>query len=284
MAHEKQTVSKETGNGATPFLIIGLILLATIVGIWWISQTGNPDLSNQNVANTANSTARQNTNKYATAPPGAVPDNFKGSRSATVVVEEFADFQCGACAEKHSVFNEISSHYGSRIRYVFRNYPLVRAHPKAYDAAVAAEAAGLQGKFWDMQNLLFQNHRTWSNDPNHRNLFEGYAKTIGSNVEKYTNDFLGIVAKNRVNSDMQRGNALGVVSTPTVYINGKSIRFEQMTIAGLKLVIDAELKRIEEASKKQTKSEDMPSNKKDDETSKKEDSNSNDKSENSENE
>ncbi len=261
MANETQTTSKETGKGATPFLIIGLIFLATIAGIWWISKSGNtPTATNQN---TSGNTVAQQTNKYSNAPAGATPEMFKGSQSAIVLVEEFADFQCGACAAKHSVFNEISAEYGSRIKFVFRNYPLIGTHPKAYDAAVAVEAAGLQNKFWEMQNLLFANQQTWSGNPTHRNAFKEYAKKIGIDVEKFTNDSLGIVAKNRVDADMKRGNAIGLQSTPSVYVNGKSVPFEQMTVAGLKQAIDAEFKRLEPAKEVQPKSEENTSDKKD---------------------
>ncbi len=261
----KQTESTENKSSATPFLIIGIIAIVTIGGIWMISQSGNSSADdNQNKTATGNTPNRQ-TNAYANAPAGASPEKFKGSQSASVVVEEFADFQCGACAAKHSVFNETVSNYGNKIKFVFRNYPLIGTHPKAYDAAVALEAAGLQNKFWEMQNLLFANQQTWSSDPNHRSVFKGYAKTIGIDEEKFTNDSLGIVAKNRVDADMKRGNALSLRSTPTVFVNGKSVPFEQMTIDGLKRVIDAELKRIESASKKQTESEEKPSDKKEDE-------------------
>ena len=230
-----------------------------------ISQSGNSSADTNQSKTTTGNNPNQQTNAYANAPAGATPENFKGSQSASVVLEEFADFQCGACAAKHSVFNQIMSDYGSKIKFTFRNYPLIGTHPKAYDAAVAVEAAGLQNKFWEMQNLLFANQQTWSSDTNHRDVFKGYAKTIGIDEEKFTNDSLGIVAKNRVDADMRRGNALSLRSTPSLFINGKSVSFEQMTVEGLKQIIDSELKRIESASKDQgDKSDEKSSDKKED--------------------
>ena len=235
---------KETGSQATPFIIIGLIFLITIVGMWWIYQSGKtPSAEDQNSGE--DPSARQEQNKYSKAPAGAEPETFKGSQNAPIIVEEFADFECGACASKHLVFNQINADYGSKIKFVFRNYPLIEVHAKAYDAAVAVEAAGIQGKFWEMQNILYANQQKWSNTPNHRGMFEEYAKTIGLNMEKYTNDSLGVAAKNRVDADMERGRALGIRSTPTVYVNGKSVPFSMITVEGLKKVIDAELERIE---------------------------------------
>ena len=255
MANE--TVGKEKGSGIAPFIIIGLIALATIAGIWWISQAGNEKSANTKSTTNANSAekSQEEAANYSKAPEGASPARYKGSESATVVLEEFADFQCGACAVKHSIFNEINSEYGSKIKFVFRHFPLITQHPKAYDAAVAAEAAGLQDKFWEMQNVLFANQTKWINETTHRKTFEEYAKTIGVDMERYSNDALGLPAKNRVDADMRRGNALGVRSTPTLFVNGRSIPYEQMTLDSLKAVIDAELEKFS-PKKEEEKSED----------------------------
>ena len=263
MANEKETVAKETGSSnPAPIVIIGLIILATIVGIWWISQSGaKKGVSNTNSSNGQTAQTQQPKSNYSTAPAGASPERFKGSQNASVVIEEFADFQCGACAQKHSVFNEINSAYGSKVKFVFRHYPLIRQHPKAYDAAVASEAAGFQNKFWEMQNLIFANQLKWINDPNHRKAFEGYAKTLNLDVEKFTTDSLGLNAKNRVDADMRRGNALALSSTPTLFINGKPVSYEQMTVPGIKAVVDGELARM--APKKDETATDEKSGKKD---------------------
>ncbi len=176
------------------------------------------------------------------APPGAQPPNQIGAPTAAVVLEEFADFQCGSCAKTHPVLSEIKSMYGSRIRFVFRNFPL-DMHPKAYDAAVAADAAGLQGKFWDMQNILFNNQTAWTADTNYRQTWKGYADKIGLDVAKWENDMLGIAAKARVDEDKKRARAIGVTSTPTLFVNGVEVPYEQITEEGLKMLIDAELKK-----------------------------------------
>ncbi|MEO7539358.1 MAG: DsbA family protein, partial [Pyrinomonadaceae bacterium] len=147
----------------TPILIIVGVLLVAALGGWWLyssSKTG-PTTKNTNSSNTANGANVAKTPGIpADAPLGANPPNQSGSPTATVKLEEFADFQCGSCAAAHPAMNEIKSMYGSRIHFIFRNYPLqIPAHDKSYDAAVAAEAAGLQGKFWDMQNQLFSNQK-----------------------------------------------------------------------------------------------------------------------------
>lgn len=143
--------------------------------------------------------------------------------------------------------------YGSRIKFIFRNFPL-EMHPKAYDAAVAADAAGLQGKFWDMQNLLFNNQAAWVADNNYKQMWKGYAEKIGLDVAKWESDMLGIVSKNRVDEDKRRGKAIGITSTPSLFINGVDVPFAQMTVDGLKALIDAELQKTTPAAAPATQS------------------------------
>ena len=140
--------------------------------------------------------------------------------------------------------SEIKSSYGSRIRFIFRNYPLsIPAHDKSYDAAVTVEAAGMQGKFWEMQNQLFSNQQTWTSNPNYKQLWNEYAQKLGLDLVKLQADVAGIAAKGRVDADLQRGRGLNVNSTPTVYVNGISIPFNEMKVESLKRIIDAELEK-----------------------------------------
>lgn len=247
MANEKHTVKKETGSGVTPFLIIGGIFLATIAGIWWISQSGGNEVAvNSNTVATNNGQPQDNrVPNYDKAPAGATPAHFKGSENSPVVVEEFADFQCPTCGVVHPKMNEISAKYGNRVKFIYRNFPITSIHPNAYGAAVAAEAAGLQGKFWQMQDLLFRNQTQWSNASNPKQIFGEYAQKIGLDTEKFENDTLGVQAKQRVDFDMQRGQALKLSSTPTVLVNGKPIPFQQLEVADMERIIEAELARFE---------------------------------------
>ncbi len=229
----------------TPILIIGAVLLGSVIGAWWYynAQQSASTAGNANAANKAN-TQRPTNTIPPNAPPGASPPNMAGSVSAFVTIEEFADYQCGACASVNPVLNEIKSLYGSRIKFVFRNYPLsIPAHDKAYDAAVAAEAAGLQGKFWDMQNLLFVNQQAWTAAPAYKQMWKGYAEKIGIDVTKWEADMVGMAARARVDADLARGKALGVGSTPTLYVNGMSLPFSEMAVTKLKAIIDAELQK-----------------------------------------
>lgn len=177
------------------------------------------------------------------APAGAQPPNMVGSPTATVTIEEFADFQCPTCAQVHTMMKNIQSTYGSRIKFIYRSFPLTQIHKNAYDAAVAAEAAGQQGRFWDMQNQLYTSQPAWSNSTDARTVFAEYAGKIGLDVEKFKNDMLAMTTKSRVDADIARARGLGVNSTPTLYVNGKTVPFEQMKLETLRAIIDAELQK-----------------------------------------
>ena len=228
-------------NSGLPFIIIGIVLLAVVVGGWYLYSSSSKKTPVANVnKNTPTNGVRPSNTPLISNIPGAQPPNYKGAQTSAVVVEEFADYQCPTCATMHPVMNEVSSMYGSRIRFIYRNFPLAM-HKNAYDASTSAEAAGLQGRFWDMQNLIFQNQKVWSNVENVKPVFEGYAQTLGLDVEKFKSDVAGLAAKQRVDADMQRGQSLKINSTPTVLINGFPVPFEQMTTDGMKRIIDAEL-------------------------------------------
>ena len=215
------------------------------------------------VENTTSSATR-----YASAVPTMPPNRVlrelnrlieAGSPNAAVTLEEFADFQCGSCAATHPTMNEIKSMYGTRIHFIFRDFPLqIPAHDKSYDAAVAAEAAGSQGKFWEMNNMLFSHQQDWTKAPNFREIWKGYAQTIGLNVPKWEADQNGIEAKGRVNADMERGKGVGINSTPTLYINGTAVQFQDMNVDGIKKIIDAELQKASPQAAQPANSESKP--------------------------
>lgn len=267
MANQTGTVKKETGNNLTPIIIIGAIFLATIAGIYMISSSGG-DEANTNTASTTN-TGGNNTTPASTAvagynspstPKGAVPANMKGAENSPVVVEEFADFQCPTCGVVHPKMKELMAKYSNRVQFIFRNYPLSQIHKNAYDAAVAAEAAGMQGKFWEMQNLLFTNQAGWSNSQNARQDFAGYAQKLGLDIEKYNNDVLALPTKQRVDNDINRGRVLNITSTPTVLINGTPVPFQQMEVDPMSKLIDAELEKFNQKNESPTKPSEASSN------------------------
>jgi protein-disulfide isomerase len=249
--------SNNSNNSGLPALIIAGVLLVAVVGGWWLysSSKSSPNTANNKLP--VNKTPPVNqpvqpTPMVNTKDLGAQPAHFKGAQNASVVIEEFYDFQCPTCASVHPLLYEMNATYGSRIKLIVRNFPLSQIHPNAYDAAVASEAAGLQGKFWEMQNLIFQNQQRWSAAPNARLLFESYAGTLGLDVEKFKDDMSGMAAKQRVDADLQRGRSMGVNSTPTILVNGKPVPPEMMTGDGFKQIIESEIARASSGGQTQT--------------------------------
>jgi len=251
-----KNVKAAEAKSNTPMLIIVGVALVAVLGGWWLYSSSKSASTTTSSNNNSNQTAAKTPATKApgippNAPAGANPPNQAGSQTAAVTIEEFADFQCGSCAATHPIMNEIKSTYGSRIRFIFRNYPLaIPAHDKSYEAAVAAEAAGLQGKFWDLQNLLFNNQQAWTAAPTYKTIWKDYATKIGLDVAKWENDMAGLSAKSRVDADMARGKAIGVNSTPSIYINGNPVPFAEATVNGIRKIIDAELANSNPAAAK----------------------------------
>jgi protein-disulfide isomerase len=180
-----------------------------------------------------------------------------------VTLEEFGDFQCIPCAELFPTMAKVEEDYGARLRVVFRHKPL-RNHEHAVLAARAAEAAGLQGRFWEMHDLFFQNALRWPKGvetvgpeatPSRRlqskvlameievrDVFLSYAKRLNLDVERFKKDIDSDDVKGRVEADRAHGDALGIDRTPTLYLNGRRLVFSaSRTIQGLHAEIDAEL-------------------------------------------
>ena len=107
---------------------------------------------------------------------------------ATSVLIEYSDFQCPACKAYYPVVSKIADELGTKVQVVYRNYPLSQLHKNARTAASAAEAAGKQGKFWEMHDVLFINQEKWSESKDVKRDFSAYAKAIGLSVEQFTQD------------------------------------------------------------------------------------------------
>jgi protein-disulfide isomerase len=237
---KNQPVKPKSG---APMIIIGAAALIIIFVVVYYLQTSKPGSNSGGPK--ASPTVAKTQGTPSNAPLGAQPPNMLGSATAAVTVEEFADYQCPTCAAMHPVMKNIQSEYGSRIKFIYRSFPLTQIHKNAYDAAVAAEAASLQdrNKFWEMQNLLFTNQKIWSDMQDPRPTFKEYAGKIGLDVVRWENDMLGLPAKNRVDADLARSKALNIQSTPTIYINGQALSKEQLNPEAIRQLIDAELQK-----------------------------------------
>ncbi len=150
-------------------------------------------------------------------------DWFFGKKDARVVLVEYSDFQCPACAAYHPLVKKITEEFKNDLKFVYRHYPLAQ-HNNAIPAAKAAEAAGRQNKFWEMQDLLFANQVEWAESSAAEKKFEAYAAKIDLDLNQYKIDFKSDKVATKITNDYDSGNRSGVSYTPSFYLNGKLIK------------------------------------------------------------
>jgi protein-disulfide isomerase len=169
--------------------------------------------------------------------------HVRGPAEAPVTLEEFGDFQCPPCGRLATTIGQIEHDYQPHVRVIFRNFPFA-IHAHAHDAALAAEAAGLQGHFWEMHDLLYREQSVWSTVPDVQLLFEDYAGMIGLDVARFKKDMDSEQVKARVAADQQRGSSLGVTATPSIFVNNQPLAPRSLNPSGLRAAIDAAMKSI----------------------------------------
>jgi Na+:H+ antiporter, NhaA family len=168
-------------------------------------------------------------------PVDAARDHLRGAAHAPVTLVEYGDFQCPYCGEAYPVVKQLLERFGDRLRFVFRHMPLADLHPRAPAAALAAEAAGAQGRFWEMHDRLFEHQLELGDDD-----LRGHAEAIDLDVERFQSDLADAALAARVEVDFQSGARSGVPSTPRFFVNGV-IHLSSATEADLGDAIDAEL-------------------------------------------
>ena len=224
-----------------PFVIIVFVLIVALGAGWYLTRKPASTPGASATMSPAKSSASPTPNLAAANQPGALPPHAIGPPDAPVTLEEFGDFECPPCGMLHPVLKTMEQEFGARLRVIFREFPLQATHPHALAAARAAEAAGIQGKFWEMHDLLYENQKTWHGAFDVRPIFEGYATRIGLNLEKFRNDNTSKIVEDRIFQDGNRAHALGVKGTPTVFLNGREVPFESLAPEKLRVLINVEL-------------------------------------------
>lgn len=178
--------------------------------------------------------------EVATAPiQVADTDHVKGAEDAAVTLVEYGDFECPACAFYAPIVKSLSDSYPDRLRVVFRHFPLP-SHTNAYEAALAAEAAGKQGKFWEMHDVLYEKQEEWSKNSNPQGKFEEYASQLELDLEKFKKDMETDDLKEKVDNDVLSGNSLKVSFTPSFFLDGQLV--QPRSLDEFKKLIDNMLK------------------------------------------
>jgi protein-disulfide isomerase len=198
-------MAKKKKKSYLPFVIIAAVLVATVVSGVFLFQARKPKPTLQ-VASTSK--------------PGAQPSHVRGIAGAPVTLEEFGDFECLPCFVLWPALRNLEQDFGDRLAVIFRQNPMPQ-HSKALDGARASEAAGLQGKFWEMHDLLYLQRGQWTRSADPRSEFGEFARQLQLDVERFNKDILGEEVSKRVRADRERAAALGLDRTPVVFINGR---------------------------------------------------------------
>lgn len=156
---------------------------------------------------------------------GNIADHVEGDPKSKVVLIEYGDFQCPSCGGAHPGVKKITEDYGDKIAFVFRNFPLTTIHPNALAASAAAEAAGVQGKYWEMHNILYEQQNSWSNASSEERTtkFVTFAKQLGLDETKFRENIASDTVAKKISFDQATGKKLEVSATPSFFLNGEKV-------------------------------------------------------------
>jgi protein-disulfide isomerase len=150
-----------------------------------------------------------------TLPVSEERDHIQGRADAAVTLVEYGDYECPYCGAAYPILKDVQARAGELLRFVFRNFPITTSHPHAERAAEAAEAAGAQGRFWEMHDTLYENQSRLAEEHLH-----GYAEQLDLDVGVFDRELAEGVHLPRIHEDFMSGVRSGVNGTPTFYING----------------------------------------------------------------
>ena len=128
--------------------------------------------------------------------------HVEGNTKSGITLVEYGDYQCPFCGQYFPIVKQVQAEFNDQIAFQFRNFPLVSVHQNAFAGARAAEAAALQGKFWEMHDLLYQNQSQWSEGGDPTSFFKQYALQLGLNVDQFNKDYASTKVNNAINADM----------------------------------------------------------------------------------
>jgi len=209
------------------FLIALVVVVLGLFGLFYFSRDNNPNIGTSSNGQTSNHT--------------------EGNNTKHVELLVYGDFECSACEQIFPIEKQAVEKYYNDISFTFRHFALDGTHPNARAAARSAEAAGLQGKFFEMHNLLYQEQNSWVRLSNPYPVFEQMAKTLGLETSKFKTDYASEAVNKTINADYQAGVKQGVDGTPTYFLNGEKLNNQDiLSVAKFSVLID---KAIQDSSK-----------------------------------
>lgn len=195
------------------------VVIAVFGGLIYLSGKDNVDVSS----------VHENEIISSSEQTGNIAEHVFGNAKAKVILIEYGDFQCPACGGAHPNIKRITEQYKDKLAFVFRNFPLTTIHPNARAGAAAVEAAGLQGKYWEMHNGLYESQNEWSESDSETrtNFFVSKAKEVGvKDIEKFKKDLSSSSVNKKISFDQALGKKIGANATPTLVLNGEQVSDE----------------------------------------------------------
>lgn len=224
------------------WIIFGVIVVAIFGGLIYISKKDQVVIDVSKVDVTAI--------QAASAQNGNIAEHVTGNPNSKVRIVEYGDIQCPACGGAHPGLKKVTEDYGDKIGFVFRNFPLTSIHPNALASATVVEAAGLQGKYWEMNNLLYGTQSSWSNlsSDDRTGRFNTYAQQLKLDMDKFKKDLESSSISQKISYDQALGRKQGVTGTPSIFVNGEKLsdsvsgKLVQGDAKPLRDLLDAKLK------------------------------------------
>jgi protein-disulfide isomerase len=220
------------------WLVIGIVAtIILIAGGVFLMTRGSSDNPSMGTPISPNILVPEGVNKTGGVENG---NYLPATSSAKLTLVEFGDYECPACAEYNPLIKQLLTEFSGKINYVFRSFPLSQ-HSNAWISSQAAEAAGLQGKYWQMHDKLYESVNDWSKSADAKSIFVGYAQNLGLNVDKFKVDIDSKAVKDRIQKDANDGNLVNLNQTPTFYLNGVKIGNLTGKYEDLKKIISGQL-------------------------------------------
>jgi protein-disulfide isomerase len=187
-----------------PWVIVGAICVVLFGGAIWFSNLSSSE-SNEGIE---------------------ILSHTKGNPEATVVLTEYSDFQCPACAAFQPVLADLLEQYGDQLLLEYKHFPLFTVFPHSQSAAIAAEAAGQQGKFFEFHDRLFADQQTWSSAAIPTTFYVRYAEELGLDIDQFRRQLRSTALRDKVRAEFNEAQELGLTGTPTFFLNGVRMSFD----------------------------------------------------------
>lgn len=199
------------------WIIFAVVVIGALVALVLVSRNNNPQIDVSNIDSAAIQPAIEAN--------GNIADNVYGKRDSKVVLVEYGDFQCPGCKSANPRLAAIAEAYKDHISFTFRNFPITQIHPNALSAAAVAQAAGLQDKYWEMHDLLYDNQDAWKglSGSERNSIFLGYATSLGLDTTKFNEDLASTSISQKIKFDQALAKEDSVSSTPTFFLNGTKL-------------------------------------------------------------